>query len=72
MSSECEGPWRIEPCSDSNLVSIWSVSPLFAEGSYVIEDGWFDKEDLESCVLSATRIHKRARDELPTKSSTTS
>jgi hypothetical protein len=29
----------------------------------LIEEGWFDEEDLVSCVLSAIRIHKRARDE---------
>lgn len=29
-----------------------------------IEDGYFDEEDLVHCILSATTIHKRERDEL--------
>ena len=29
-----------------------------------IEDGYFDEEDLVHCILSATNIHKRERDEL--------
>lgn len=28
-----------------------------------IEDGYFDEEDLVHCILSATNIHKRERDE---------
>jgi hypothetical protein len=30
----------------------------------LIEEGFFDEEDLVHCVLSATTIHKRERDEL--------
>ena len=52
-----------------NLVAI---QHLVATGRYrysqkvrsLIEDGWFDEKDLVFCVLSATRIHKRVRDEL--------
>jgi hypothetical protein len=29
-----------------------------------IEEGFFDEVDLVHCILSATRIHKRERDEL--------
>ena len=28
-----------------------------------IDDGFFEREDLECCVLSATRVYKRERDE---------
>lgn len=35
----------------------WKVRELIAEG-------FFDKEDLVHCILSATKIHKRERDEL--------
>ena len=30
----------------------------------LIEEGFFAEEDLVHCILSATRIHKRERDEL--------
>ncbi len=30
----------------------------------LIEDGFFEEEDMEQCILSATRIHKKERDEL--------
>lgn len=30
----------------------------------LIEEGFFDEEDMVHCVLSATRIHKAERDEL--------
>lgn len=30
----------------------------------LIEEGFFDEEDLVHCILSATKIHKRERDEL--------
>ena len=30
----------------------------------LIEDGYFDEDDLEHCILSAQRIYKRERDEL--------
>lgn len=30
----------------------------------LIEEGWFDEEDMMKCILSATRIHRRQRDEL--------
>lgn len=30
----------------------------------LIEDGFFDEEDLVHCILSATRIYKQERDEL--------
>ena len=29
-----------------------------------IEDGYFDLKDIEHCILSATSIHKKERDEL--------
>ncbi len=29
-----------------------------------IEEGFFDEEDLLHCILSASRIHKKERDEL--------
>jgi len=29
-----------------------------------IEEGFFDERDLESCILSATKIHKKEKDEL--------
>jgi flavorubredoxin len=29
-----------------------------------IEEGFFEEEDLVHCILSATRIHKKERDEL--------
>jgi hypothetical protein len=52
-------------------MSLTAIQHLVATGRYrysqkvrtLIEDGWFDEGDLVSCVLSATRIHKRARDE---------
>ena len=52
-------------------MSLTAIQHLVATGRYrysqkvrlLIEDGWFDEEDLVSCVLSATRIYKRARDE---------
>ena len=31
-----------------------------------IEDGWFQEEDLEQCICTATRIHKTEDDELKT------
>ncbi len=29
-----------------------------------IEEGFFDERDLETCILSATKIHKKEKDEL--------
>ena len=29
----------------------------------LLEQEYFEKQDLESCILTATRIHKRQRDE---------
>ena len=29
-----------------------------------IEEGFYDERDLESCILSATKIHKKEKDEL--------
>ncbi len=29
----------------------------------LLEQEYFDKQDLENCILTATRIHKRQRDE---------
>lgn len=29
-----------------------------------IEDGFFEEEDMEQCILSATRIYKKEKDEL--------
>jgi hypothetical protein len=52
-------------------MSLMAIQHLVAVGRYrysqkvrtLIEDGWFDEVDLVSCILSATRIHKRERDE---------
>jgi hypothetical protein len=30
----------------------------------LIEDGFFEEADMEQCILSATRIYKKERDEL--------
>jgi gluconate kinase len=30
----------------------------------LIEEGFFEEEDIVHCILSATRIHKKERDEL--------
>lgn len=48
------------------------IKRLVAEGSYhygkkvreAIEEGFFDEEDLVHCILSATGIHKKEKDEL--------
>jgi len=48
-----------------------AIQHLVAAGQYrysqkvrtLIEEGWFEEADLEACICSATRIHKRVRDE---------
>ncbi len=52
-------------------MSLGAIQHAVAAGRYrysqkvreLIEEGWFDEADLEACIRSATRIHKRARDE---------
>lgn len=52
-------------------MSLRAIQHLVATGRYrysqkvrtLMEEGWFDEDDLVSCVLSAARIHKRAQDE---------
>jgi len=53
-------------------MTLADIKQLVAQGRYrysrkvqdFIEDGFFDVEDLVHCILSATKIHKRERDEL--------
>jgi hypothetical protein len=53
-------------------VTLEEIQQLVAQRRYqysrkvrdFIEEGFFDEIDLVHCVLSATRIHKRERDEL--------
>jgi hypothetical protein len=53
-------------------MSLTTIQRLVAAGRYrysskvraLIEEGWFDEADLVCCVLSASRIHKKERDEL--------
>jgi len=48
------------------------IKRLVTEGSYhfgkkvreAIEEGFFDEEDLVHSILSATRVHKKEKDEL--------
>jgi hypothetical protein len=53
-------------------MSLEEIQQLVAQERYqysrkvrdLIEDGFFDEEDLRHCILSATGIHKKERDEL--------
>ncbi len=53
-------------------MTLEEIKQLVAQGRYrysrkvrdFIEDGFFDVEDLEHCILSATKIYKSERDEL--------
>jgi len=53
-------------------MSLAAIKRLVATGRYryshkvrvLIEDGWFDEADLVHCVLSASRIYRKERDEL--------
>ncbi len=48
------------------------IKKLITEGEYeisskvggLIEEGYFELADIESCILTATEIYKRERDEL--------
>ncbi len=50
-------------------MTLGRIKQLVARGRYrysrkvrdFIEEGFFDEEDLEHCILSATRIHKKER-----------
>ncbi len=52
-------------------MTLVEIKQLIAEGRYrfsgkvqsFIEEGFFDEEDLRHCILSASRIHKKERDE---------
>jgi hypothetical protein len=53
-------------------MTLVQIRLLVARGAYhygekvreCIEEGFFDEEDLVHCILSATRIHKKEKDEL--------
>lgn len=53
-------------------MTLEEIKQLVVEGRYrysrkvqdFIEEGFYDREDLVHCILSATKIHKRERDEL--------
>ena len=53
-------------------MTLAEIKQLVAEGRYrysskvrvLVEESFFDEEDLVHCILSASRIHKRERDEL--------
>ena len=53
-------------------MTLEDIKLLVAQGQYrysekvreAIEEGFFEEEDLVHCILSATRIHKKEKDEL--------
>lgn len=53
-------------------MTLEEIKQLVAQGRYrysrkvrdFIEDGFFNVEDLEHCILSATKIYKSERDKL--------
>ena len=53
-------------------MTLEEIKLLIAQKSYrysrkvqdAIEEGFFDLEDLENCILSANEIHKKEKDEL--------
>lgn len=53
-------------------MTLEEIKILVAQKSYrysrkvqdAIEEGFFDLEDLENCILSANEIHKKEKDEL--------
>jgi hypothetical protein len=53
-------------------MTLKEIKPLVEQGLYhyskkvreKIEEGFFDERDLENCILSATKIHKKEKDEL--------
>jgi hypothetical protein len=53
-------------------MTLEQIKVLVARGAYHygekvrerIEEGFFDEEDLVQCIYSATRIHKKEKDEL--------
>jgi hypothetical protein len=50
------------------------IKSLIATGAYhyakkvrqLIDDGWYETDDLERCILSATSIHKVEEDDMGT------
>ncbi len=53
-------------------MTLEEIKNLVAQGRYrysrkvreLIEDGFFDEEDLVHCILTAANVHKKERDEL--------
>ena len=53
-------------------MTLEEIKVLVAQGSYhyskkvreAIEEGFFEEEDMVQCILSATGIHKKEKDEL--------
>jgi len=54
------------------FMTLKEIKKIVAEGSYdyskkireSIEEGFFDEKDLEHCIVSAAKVHKKERDEL--------